>query len=235
MNDYSLNSLKEGQILLIDKPLRWTSFDVVNKVRCLIKKTYNIKKIKVGHAGTLDPLASGLLILCTGKMTKNIEQLMGKEKTYKAKICFGATTPSYDLEREIDATYPADHINESKILEILPDFTGNIQQIPPMHSAVKKDGKRLYEYARNNEITNVPSRQVSIHQLDILEFNHPCLKLQISCSKGTYIRSLANDLGKALASGAHLAGLERLKIGEYHVQNAMSIPEFQAHLENAQD
>ena len=235
MNEFRLTSFKEGQILLFDKPLRWTSFDVVNKVRWLIKKQFGIKKIKVGHAGTLDPLASGLLILCTGKMTKNIEQLMGKEKTYRAKIYFGATTPSYDLEREIDATFPNDHINEAEILKVLPDFTGKIQQKPPIHSAIKKGGKKLYEYARNNEETEIPSREVVIHQLDILNFDHPYLELQITCSKGTYVRSLAYDLGKALNSGAYLAGLERTKIGEYSVQNAMSIPQFEKKLIEYQD
>lgn len=235
MKDLSLEAFKNGQVLLFDKPLRWTSFDVVNKVRWLIKKQYGIKKIKVGHAGTLDPLATGLLILCTGKMTKNIEQLMGKDKTYRAKICFGATTPSYDLEREIDATFPHDHIDQSTILKILPDFTGSILQKPPMHSAVKKDGKRLYEYARKNEEKEIHPREVQINRLDILEYEHPYLTLEIECGKGTYIRSLAHDMGKALNSGAYLAGLERTAIGDYQISDAITIPQFQKALAEDQD
>ncbi len=235
MNEYNLTSFKEGKVLLFDKPLRWTSFDVVNKVRWLIKKQFGIKKIKVGHAGTLDPLATGLLIVCTGKMTKNIEQLMGKEKTYKAKICFGATTPSYDLEREINATFPYDHIDESAILKVLPNFTGNILQKPPMHSAIKKDGKRLYEHARKNELKEIQPREVHIDRLDVLNFEHPYLTLEIECSKGTYIRSLAHDMGKALNSGAYLAGLERTAIGDYQISDAISIPQFQERLEQHQD
>jgi tRNA pseudouridine55 synthase len=235
MNEYNLTSFKEGKVLLFDKPLRWTSFDVVNKVRWLIKKQFGIKKIKVGHAGTLDPLATGLLIVCTGKMTKNIEQLMGKEKTYKAKICFGATTPSYDLEREINATFPYDHIDGSAILKVLPDFTGNILQKPPMHSAIKKDGKRLYEHARKNELKEIQPREVHIDRLDVLNFEHPYLTLEIECSKGTYIRSLAHDMGKALNSGAYLAGLERTAIGDYQISDAISIPQFQERLEQHQD
>lgn len=235
MKEFSLDAFKNGQVLLFNKPLRWTSFDVVNKVRWLIKKRYGIKKIKVGHAGTLDPLATGLLILCTGKMTKNIEQLMGKEKTYRAKICFGATTPSYDLEREIDATFPHDHIDQSAILKVLADFTGNILQKPPMHSAVKKDGKRLYEYARKNEEKEIQPREVHISRLDILNYEHPYLTLEIECSKGTYIRSLAHDMGKALNSGAYLAGLERTAIGDYQISDAITIPQFQKALSEDQD
>ena len=233
MNEFSLASFQEGQLLLIDKPLKWTSFDVVNKIRWLIKRQFGIKKIKVGHAGTLDPLASGLLIICTGKMTKRIEELMGNEKTYLAKICFGATTPSYDLEQEVDATFPSDHINEAEILKVLPDFTGTIQQKPPVHSAIKKDGKKLYEYARKNEEVEIPSREVVIHRLAVLNFDHPYVELEINSSKGTYIRSLAHDLGKALQSGAYLAGLERTKIGQHSIDDAMSITQFEEKLGQA--
>ena len=230
MNEFSLASFQEGQLLLIDKPLKWTSFDVVNKIRWLIKREFGIKKIKVGHAGTLDPLASGLLIICTGKMTKRIEQLMGKEKTYLAKICFGATTPSYDLEQEVDATFPSDHIDKAEVLKVLPDFTGSIQQKPPVHSAIKKDGKKLYEYARKNEEVEIPSREVIIHRLAILNFDHPYVELEINASKGTYVRSLAHDLGKSLQSGAYLAGLKRTKIGQYSIDDAMSIAQFEKDL-----
>ena len=233
MNEFSLASFQEGQLLLIDKPLKWTSFDVVNKIRWLIKRQFSIKKIKVGHAGTLDPLASGLLIICTGKMTKRIEELIGKEKTYLAKICFGATTPSYDLEQEVDATFPSDHIDKAKVLKVLPDFTGSIQQKPPVHSAIKKDGKKLYEYARKNEEVEIPSREVVIHRLAVLNFDHPYVELEINSSKGTYIRSLAHDLGKALQSGAYLAGLERTKIGQYSIDDAMSITQFEEKLAQA--
>lgn len=217
---------KNGQILLFDKPLEWTSFQMVNKVRWLIRKNFNIKKIKVGHAGTLDPLATGLLILCTGKMTKRIEEYQGQEKEYTGTFTLGATTPSYDMETEVDETYPIDHITDEKIHEATKSFTGDIQQYPPVFSALKKEGKRLYEYARKGEEVEIAARNVHIAVFEITAISMPYVDFRVVCSKGTYIRSLAHDFGKELNSGAYLSALRRTRIGEFDVKNALSVDSF---------
>ncbi|AUC21281.1 tRNA pseudouridine(55) synthase TruB [Polaribacter sejongensis] len=217
---------KNGQVLLIDKPLNWTSFQVVNKLRWEIRQRFNIKKIKVGHAGTLDPLATGLLIICTGKQTKEIHVYQGQEKEYTGTFTIGATTPSYDLETEIDKTYSTDHITEELLHETTKQFIGDIQQKPPIFSAIKKDGKRLYELARKGETTEIKARTVSITEFEITKINLPEVEFRVVCSKGTYIRSLAYDFGLALNSGAHLSALRRTKIGDFSVVNGVSVEQF---------
>ncbi len=221
------NPYLKGQVLLIDKPLEWSSFQVVNKLRWLIRKEYQLKKIKVGHAGTLDPLASGLLIICTGKETKNITTYQAQEKEYTGTITLGATTPSYDLETEVDQTFPIDQLTEDLIHATTAQFTGEIQQKPPIFSAIKKDGKRLYELARAGETTEIKSRTVTIHDFQITRIELPQVDFKISCSKGTYIRSIAHDFGAALNNGGHLTALRRTAIGNYRVENAMSIESFE--------
>ncbi|SRX52300.1 tRNA pseudouridine(55) synthase TruB [Aequorivita sp. CIP111184] len=221
---------KEGQVILIDKPLEWTSFQAVNKVRWLIKKSFGIKKIKVGHAGTLDPLASGLLIICSGKFTKKIDTFQAQVKEYTGTFTVGATTPSYDLETEIDQTFDISEITSEKIEEATKHFLGEIQQQPPVFSALKKDGKRLYEFARNGEEVEIPFRTVTISEFEITEIDLPKISFRVVCSKGTYIRSLANDFGRALNNGAHLSALRRTKIGSYSVENAVGIEAFEASL-----
>ncbi|MFD2916679.1 tRNA pseudouridine(55) synthase TruB [Psychroserpens luteus] len=215
-----------GQVLLIDKPLTWTSFQAVNKLRWEIRQAYNIKKIKVGHAGTLDPLATGLLIICTGKMTKQINTFQGQDKEYTGTFVLGSTTPSYDLESEIDQTFPTEHISEENIHNATKQFIGEIDQFPPVFSALKKDGKRLYEYARAGEAVEIQSRKVSISTFEINKIDGNNVEFRVICSKGTYIRSLAHDFGKALNSGAHLSVLRRTKIGDYDVKNAVSPEDF---------
>ena len=217
---------KSGQVLLIDKPLNWTSFQAVNKLRWHIKQRFNIKKIKVGHAGTLDPLATGLLIICTGKQTKQINIYQGQVKEYTGTFTLGATTPSFDLETEIDKSFPTDHITDELLHQTTQQFIGDIQQKPPIFSAIKKDGKRLYELARKGETTEIKSREVTISEFEITKINFPEVEFRVVCSKGTYIRSLANDFGKALNSGAHLSALRRTKIGDFSVEKAVSIDEF---------
>jgi len=207
--------------------LHWTSFQVVNKVRWLIKQKFGLRKIKVGHAGTLDPLATGLVILCTGKATKTIESLMGQTKVYTGELTLGATTPSYDLETEIDKTFETSHITQELIDEALIAFQGDIMQKPPVFSALKKEGKRLYEYARRGEEVEIPKRQVHIDHFKITENLLPKLNFEVQCSKGTYIRSLAFDFGKALNSGAYLSELRRPQIGDYNVEDALSIEDFE--------
>ena len=224
----TLEDFKNGQVLLIDKPLEWTSFQVVNKVRWLIKKRFGIKKIKVGHAGTLDPLASGLLILCTGKFTKKIETFQAQEKEYVVTFHLGATTPSYDLETDVDQTFDISEITEEKIRNIVPNFLGTIEQQPPIFSAVKKEGKRLYEYARKGQEVDIPTRNVQIMTFEIIDISLPKVEARIVCSKGTYIRSLAHDFGKALNNGAYLSALRRTKIGDFSVENAQSIAAVEA-------
>ncbi len=223
----TLESYKEGTVLLIDKPLNWTSFQVVNKIRWLIKQQFNIKKIKVGHAGTLDPLATGLLILCTGKFTKKIETYQAQVKEYTGTITLGATTPSYDLESEIDQKFDISGISETDILKNTQQFLGKIQQQPPIFSALKQNGKRLYEYAREGSKIEIPSRAVTITEFEITKIELPCIEFRIVCGKGTYIRSLAHDFGKSLNNGAHLSSLRRTKIGEFRVQDATSVLEFE--------
>ncbi len=217
---------KNGQVLLIDKPLGWTSFQVVNKLRWHIRKTFDIKKIKVGHAGTLDPLATGLLIICTGKFTKRIESFQAQVKEYTGTFTVGATTPSYDLETEINNTYPTEHLTEQFIKDTTLQFIGEIEQKPPIFSAIKKDGKRLYELARAGETTEIKSRKVTIDIFEITNINLPKIEFRVVCSKGTYIRSLAYDFGIALDSGAHLSSLRRTKIGDFSVDDASTIEDF---------
>ena len=223
---------KDGQVLLIDKPLTWSSFQAVNKLRWHIKQRFKIKKIKVGHAGTLDPLATGLLIICTGKQTKEIHTYQGQIKEYIGVFTLGATTPSYDLETEIDQIFSTEHITEELLKETTKQFVGDIQQKPPIFSAIKKDGKRLYELARKGETTEIKPRTITVSQFEITKIDLPDVEVKIVCSKGTYIRSLAYDFGKALNSGAHLSALRRTKIGNFSVENASSIEDFIKNLEN---
>ena len=228
----SKENFLSGEIILIDKPLDWTSFQVVNKIRWIIKSTYGVKKIKVGHAGTLDPLATGLLIICTGKMTKSIEQFMGQEKEYTGTFTLGATTPSYDLETPINMEFPIDHIDKEMLQATLSKFIGTIDQQPPVFSALKKDGKRLYEYAREGTQVEVPHRKVNVHDFNLTQIDLPNVDFRVSCSKGTYIRSLANDFGKALNSGAYVTGLRRTRIGDFNIEKALSIEGFENLLQN---
>ncbi|MDG1314920.1 MAG: tRNA pseudouridine(55) synthase TruB [Flavobacteriaceae bacterium] len=216
----------DGQVLLIDKPLEWTSFQVVNKLRWQLRQTFNLKKIKVGHAGTLDPLATGLLIICTGKMTKQINTFQEQIKAYTGTLKLGSTTPSYDLETEIDQRFTTDHITNNVIHETINEFRGEIDQFPPVFSALKKQGKRFYEFARAGEKVEINSRKVTIHNFEILNIKNKTVNFSVTCSKGTYIRSLAHDFGKALKSGAHLTGLRRTKIGSFSIENATSIEDF---------
>jgi len=217
---------KNGQVLLIDKPLEWTSFQVVNKLRWAIRKTFDIKKIKVGHAGTLDPLATGLLVICTGKMTKQIETFQGHEKEYTGTFALGNTTPSYDLETDFDQTYSTGHIMDKAIHEATGQFIGEIEQFPPVFSALKKDGKRLYELARAGQKVDIQARKVHIKEFEITRIDMPNVDFRVVCSKGTYIRSLAHDFGKALDCGAHLSQLRRTRIGDFQVDKAMTIDQF---------
>lgn len=219
-----------GHVLLIDKPLNWTSFQVVNKLRWEIRQAFSIKKIKVGHAGTLDPLATGLLIICTGKMTKQIDTFQGQIKEYTGTIVLGSTTPSFDLETEVNETFSTEHITEALIHETTKQFIGEIDQFPPIFSALKKDGKRLYKYARAGEVVEVKSRKINIKSFEITKIDSNLVDFRVICSKGTYIRSLANDFGKALHSGGHLTVLRRTKIGDFNVNKALSIEQFIAAL-----
>lgn len=215
-----------GKLILIDKEKEWSSFDVVNKIRSAIKKKFSIKKIKVGHAGTLDPLATGLLVLCTGKMTKKIDNLSILRKRYLGTITLGATTPSYDCETDINNTYPTSHITEKLIKSNINNFIGVISQKPPIYSAIKKDGKRLYMYARAGEKVEINSRKIEIFDFKIIKIDMPNIDFEISCSKGTYIRSIANDFGENLNSGAYLSNLKRTEIGDFKITNASKVNEF---------
>jgi len=217
--------VEEGVILPIYKPLMWTSFDVVKFVRNLLKKTYNLKKIKVGHAGTLDPLATGILVLCIGKKTKEINKIQEENKTYLATIKVGESTPSYDRETEIDNTYPTSHINEELIMDSIKSFRGKSEQTPPVYSALKIDGKRLYDLARKGEKIIPKKREIEIFKFNLLNFKNLEIDCEIECSKGTYIRSIASDMGKKLNSGAHLKYLERYSVGEYSIKNCLQIDE----------
>ena len=219
----TLEDYKAGQLILIDKPLEWTSFQVVNKIRWTICKHFGINKLKVGHAGTLDPLATGLLIICTGKMTKQIESYQAKEKTYTGTFQLGSTTPSYDLETEIDQEFPTDHIDQELVTQVTESFRGNIMQKPPIFSAIKKDGKRLYKSARKGQDVKLDARPISIHKFETTLNNNSTVDFEIVCSKGTYIRSIAHDFGKALKSGAHLSKLRRTAIGDIDVAQALSV------------
>ena len=221
----------EGAALLIDKPLEWTSFDVVNKLRYALRKALGIKKIKVGHAGTLDPLATGLLIVCTGKFTKRIESYQGLYKVYEGTLQLGATTPSYDAEMEVDAHFPTDALTEARIRKAAAHFIGTIEQIPPMFSAVKVDGQPLYKKARKGDKVRVKARQVTIDRFDIMAIRDDwSVDFEVQCSKGTYIRSLAHDLGQALDNGAYLTGLKRTQIGPHHLDDAWELEALIEHI-----
>lgn len=222
----TVEDFQNGQVLLIDKPLNWTSFQVVNKLRWKIRKTFNLKKIKVGHAGTLDPLATGLLVICTGKMTKQINTFQAQIKEYTGTIVLGSSTPSFDLETEINNTFPTVHITKELIHQTTQQFIGEIEQCPPIFSAIRKEGKRLYEFARAGETVEIKSRKVTISEFEITSIDGLEVNFRVVCSKGTYIRSLANDFGKAMQSGSHLSVLRRTKIGDYNVKNAISIEDF---------
>ncbi|MAW09243.1 MAG: tRNA pseudouridine(55) synthase TruB [Flavobacteriaceae bacterium TMED200] len=226
-NQYSRDKFINGSILLIDKPNNWTSFQLVNKIRWLIKKKFNLKSIKIGHAGTLDPLAKGLMIIVSGKKTKQIINYQNLDKTYVGTFMLGSTTKSYDLETPINKTFNVDHISLEELSQVKKKFLGIIKQTPPIFSAIKKDGKRLYEYARNNEKVLIPKREIEIKKLDLDIENFPEIKFIVECSKGTYIRSLVHDIGISLNSGAHLTSLCREKIGEYSLKDAMNIDYFE--------
>ena len=222
---------QKGEILLISKPYKWTSFDAVKKIRYLIKKKYQYNKIKVGHAGTLDPLATGLIIICTGKSTKEISKFQSLDKEYIATIKLGATTPSFDLETSVDKEYEISHINENNFKQAIKKYIGEIEQIPPSFSAKHINGERAYYKARKGEEVNLKSSLIKIKKIEILEFNLPIVKLLIVCSKGTYIRALARDIGYSLKSGAHLVALKRTSIGNYKLENALLPEKFQKILE----
>ncbi len=221
------NDFLEGQILLIDKPLKFTSFQAVNKMKWALKSKLGLKKIKIGHAGTLDPLATGLLLVCTGKFTKKITELQLQTKEYTGTFCVGATTPSYDLETEIDARFPFEHIDKNLIDKSILQFLGEINQKPPIFSAIKKEGKRLYEHARAGETIEIEARKTTIYEFEITRIALPEIDFRVVCSKGTYIRSLAFDFGKALHSGAHLTALRRTRIGDFDVAKAISLDDFE--------
>ena len=214
-----------GEIICIDKPLGWTSFDAVKRLRGAIQRRLHVKKFKVGHAGTLDPLATGVLLVCTGKATRRIEELQSGEKEYVATVELGATTPSFDLETEIDAFFPTDHITEELAQEALQSFVGEIMQVPPVFSAVKVDGKRAYKYARHGKELELKAKPVNIHEIEFLSLENNLLKFRVVCGKGTYIRSLARDLGKKLNSGAHIKELKRTRVGKIKLEDCLKIDE----------
>ncbi|MDB2675570.1 tRNA pseudouridine(55) synthase TruB [Flavobacteriales bacterium] len=216
----------EGHLLLVNKPLRWTSFDAVKKIRNTLRTHLQVKKIKVGHAGTLDPLADGLLIVCTGKFTKRINDFQSQEKEYTGKFILGATTPSFDLETEVDKTYPIDHITENDLKDVAHSLTGEILQQPPIYSAIKQNGKRLYEHARKGESVKIKERLVNVSEFEITKVELPTVYFRIVCSKGTYIRSLAHSFGEKLKSGAYLGQLTRTRIGNFELSQAVEIQEF---------
>ena len=211
-----------GEIIPINKPYTWTSFQIVNKIRYHLSRKYNVKRFKVGHAGTLDPLATGVLLLCTGKATKRIEELQAQTKEYVAEIMLGATTPSFDMEHPVDATYPYEHITREMVEKRLEQFVGNIEQRPPLFSACKVDGKRAYDLARGGSDMQLAPKLIRIDNIELLEFNLPKIKISVTCGKGTYIRSLARDIGEALQSGAYLTALERTRIGEYNIEKCIT-------------
>ncbi|MDE6218747.1 MAG: tRNA pseudouridine(55) synthase TruB [Muribaculaceae bacterium] len=222
-----------GEILKIDKPLGWTSFDAVKRLRGAIQKRLHVRKFKVGHAGTLDPLATGVLIVCTGRATRSIDSLQAGEKEYVATLSLGATTPSFDLETEIDATYPWEHIDEDLVRSVLPQFMGTVLQVPPVFSAVKVDGKRAYSLARKGKDVELKAKQLVIPEIEMLSLSENLLTLRIVCSKGTYIRALARDIGRALGSGAHLTALRRTRVGDVHIDQCLSVPQALKVIEDA--
>lgn len=224
-------NFKEGEILYFNKPLKWTSFALVAKVRYHISRKIKVKKIKVGHAGTLDPLATGVMIICTGKATKRIEEFQYHTKEYIATLCLGATTPSFDLEKEIDATYPTEHITREMVEDTLKKFTGSIEQIPPGFSACKIDGKRAYDLARAGQEVELKPKTLVIDEIELLEYDLPVIKIRVVCSKGTYIRALARDIGQALNSGAHLTALIRTRVGDVSLNQCMDVNSFEEWLD----
>ena len=231
MYEENKNTFEEGQILLFDKPLYWTSFDLVNKIRIMIRDSLGIKKIKVGHAGTLDPLASGLMIVCTGKATKKIDEFRDLDKEYIATIHLGETTPSYDLETEVDKQYPTAHINNEMVQKALNGFLGEQRQIPPLYSAKYIEGKRAYEYARKGVEKKLEPVKVEFKEIELIDYNHPEVKIRLLCSKGTYIRSFARDLGESLESGAYLSSLQRSAIGPHKLNQAFDLERFRLFIE----
>ena len=212
-----------GEVLAIDKPLGWTSFDAVKRLRGAIQRRLQVKKFKVGHAGTLDPLATGVLLVCTGRATRSITELQDGMKEYVAEVTVGATTPSFDLETEIDATFPWEHVTEELVKQTLPRFTGHVMQVPPVFSAVKIDGKRAYKYARKGKEVELKAKPLEIKELELLSIDGPRITLRVLCSKGTYIRALARDLGEALGTGAHLTALRRTRVGDYTADRCLTI------------
>ena len=224
----------EGEILAFDKPYRWTSFDVVGKTRWLLCHRLGLKKLKVGHTGTLDPLATGVVVVCTGRKTKLIDQLQAHRKEYVATLQLGATTPSYDLEKPVDCTYPTAHITRTLIDEVIPEFQGEQWQVPPMFSAVKVDGKRAYKLARQGEVAELKPKLLVINEIEVLRFDETTmqLELRIVCSKGTYIRALARDIGQRLGSGAHLIALRRTRVGDIRVEDCMTFNQFNELINN---
>ncbi len=217
---------QKGEVLIFDKPLDWTSFDLVHKVRYIICRKLNIKKLKVGHAGTLDPKATGILVLCTGKATSKIETLQADEKEYVATLKLGATTPSYDLESAENEQFEISHITKELLIEVLKKFTGTIEQTPPVFSAIKIGGKRAYEYARKGIEIEIKSKTLEVKEIEVVDFSLPEVKLRIVCGKGTYIRALARDIGKELQSGAYLTGLRRTRVGDYNLDHAINLADF---------
>ncbi len=229
------NQFQKGKLMLVDKPINWTSFDLVNKIRLAITRTYKIKKIKVGHAGTLDPLATGLVIVCSGKATKTISELSLLTKEYTGTFVLGATTPSYDLEKEIDKRYSYEFITEEMIYATAQKFLGEQEQIPPVFSAIQVKGKRAYNYARGGEKIELKSRKIHIFEFDILNINLPNVDFRLKVSKGTYIRSIARDFGLQLNSGAYLTNLRRTKIGDYDISNALTVNNIISIIESSTD
>lgn len=224
-------NFQAGEIMYFDKPYRWTSFDVVGRIRWELCHKMGVRKLKVGHAGTLDPLATGVLIVCTGRATKNIDQLQAGTKEYVATIRLGATTPSFDLEKPIDATYPVDHITEQMVRDVLPRFMGTIEQVPPAFSACKVDGKRAYKIARKGNEVELKPKTLVIDEIELLDCSLPDITVRIVCSKGTYIRALARDIGQALESGAHLIALRRTRVGDVRVEDCMDPQTFKEWLD----
>ncbi|MDD4032531.1 MAG: tRNA pseudouridine(55) synthase TruB [Bacteroidales bacterium] len=222
----------EGAVLCFNKPYGWTSFDLVRKVRNLLTRQMHLKKLKVGHAGTLDPLATGVLVVCTGSFTKKIDDLQCQEKEYIATIEVGRTTPSFDLEKETDAVYPFEHITREKVMEVIQSFIGESDQIPPVFSAKKMAGKRAYEFAREGESVEMEARKINISEIELLKFELPEIILRIRCSKGTYIRSLARDLGIALESGGCLVGLQRTASGDFRIEDAINMKDFEEYIKS---
>jgi len=228
MNHTTLSEeILNGKVLLFNKPLYWTSFDLVNKVKVILKRQLNLKKIKVGHAGTLDPLATGLLIICTGKETRNIEKYQSQPKEYHVKVQLGATTPSFDLETSVDSYFPTSHIDELLLLKTLESFVGKQMQMPPEFSARLVNGTRAYKLARKGEPFEIQPKEITIHSISLISCHLPAVELRVSCSKGTYIRALARDIGLKLNSGAHLSGLIRTGIGNFLLKDAINIEEFE--------